>query len=391
MLCRPIEKVREGVIRRLASAVIGTLLLLLVVGAVPTKATTAADFYRGKQITLIISSEAGGGYDLYARLVAHHMSRFIPGNPVIVAQNMPGGAAAVAAQYMYNIASKDGLTIATLGQNLPLGQLLQPETLRFDMSKFNWIGNVDEANNVTVAWYTSGIKTIKDVFTKQLIIGAQGINSTSEQYPLVMNNVLGTSFRIVTGFSGTQSINLAMEQGEVNGLGSDSWETIVAQKPEWVRDKKIRVLVQIGRRREPDLSNVPLLTDLARNAAQREVLELVSSGTVIGRPILTTPGVPADRVQILRGAFDQTMKDPEFLAAARQAHLQIRPIYGLELQRYVEHIVASSPETVTLLKAALSTDHSFNCAALVKDRSLCVNKANTRSHRKQREGSTNVR
>ena len=376
-----IGELRSRSLRHIVYLVVTAMALITV--AAPTKADTAANFYRGKQMTLIISSGVGGGYDLYARLVAQYMSHFIPGHPVIVPKNMPGAAAAVAAQYMYNVAPKDGLTIATLGQNLPLAQILQPGLLHFDMSKFNWIGNVDEDNNVTIAWHTSGIKTIQDVFTKELIIGAQGINSTSEQYPLVMNNVLGTKFRIITGFSGTQSIALAIERGEVNGLGSDSWATIRAEKRQWIRDKKIRVLVQIGRKREPDLPNVPLLTDLAQNRAERKVFEFISAGTVIGRPILTTPGVPPDRVALLRKAFNETMKDPAFLAAARRAHLSIKPVSGVDLQNYVARIVAAGPQTVSLVKAALSTNSPFRCAEVVKDRSLCA-KSSPKHDRKGR-------
>lgn len=354
---------------RLTTLLTGAAVITL--GAGNVRADAISDFYSGRQMTMIISSGAGGGYDVSARLVAHHIERFIPGHPTIVPKNMPGAGHAVAAQYMYNIAPQDGSTIATLGQNLPMAQLLEPDKIKFHMEKFNWLGNVSQDNNVTVAWHTAGIKTIQDVMKKELIIGAQGINSTSAQYPLAMNNVLGTKFRIISGFSGTQSINLAMERGEVSGLGSNSWATWKAQKSDWVNEKKIIPLVQIGLNRAADLAEVPLLTELARNPAEKQVFDMLSSGIVVGRPILTTPNVPADRVAALRKAFDQTMIDPAFLADAKKAKIDVDPLSGEKLQAYVEGLVKLPPSSVKLLTAALSDKGVFDCAKLVNDKSLC--------------------
>ncbi len=334
-------------------------------------AETAAEFYAGRKMTMIISSGAGGGYDVSARLVARHMERFVPGHPTIVPRNMPGAGHAIAAQHMYSVAAQDGSVIATLGQNLPMAQLLEPDKIKFRTQDFKWIGNVSQSNNVTVAWHTAGIKTIEDVIKSELIIGAQSINSTSSQYPMAMNNILGAKFRIINGFSGTQTINLAMERGEVSGLGSNSWATWKAQKPDWIKEGKIIPLVQMGLKRAPDLPNVPLLTELGRTKAEKQVFDLLSSGIVIGRPILTTPNVPADRVEMLRKAFDSIMVDATFLAESKKAGLDIDPLSGVELQSYVEGIVAIPQDVINLVSAALTQKQSFNCIKLVKDQTLC--------------------
>jgi len=284
---------------------------------------------------------------------------------------MPGAGHAIAAQYMYNVAPQDGSTIATLGQNLPMAQLLEPDKVKFHTEQFNWIGNVSQDNNVTVAWHTAGIASFQDVQKKELIIGAQGLNSTSAQYPLAMNNILGAKFRIISGFSGTQTIILAMERGEVAGLGSNSWATWKAQHADWVTGKQIVPLVQIGLKRANDLPNVPLLAELARNPAEKQVFDMLSSGVVVGRPILTTPNVPADRVAVLRAAFDETMKDPKYLADAKKSKIDVEPVSGQDLQAYVEKLVGASPDAVKLLKGTLLAKGMFDCGKLVNDKALC--------------------
>ena len=335
------------------------------------QAQSVADFYSGRTMTMIISSGAGGGYDVSARLVAKHIVQFIPGNPTIVPRNMPGAGHALAAQHMFSVAPQDGSAIATLGQNLPMAQLLEPDQIKFRTQDFKWLGNVSQSNNVTVAWHTAGVNTFQDVLSKELVIGSQGINSTSAQYPMAMNNMLNAKFRIIAGYSGTQSINLAMERGEVSGLGSNSWATWKAQKPDWVKEKKIIPIVQIGLQRASDLPDVPLLTELGRSQAEKQVFDLLSSGIVIGRPILTTPNVPEDRVAALRAAFDKTMKDPAFLADSEKARLDIDPLSGIELQRYVEELVKIPPDVVKLVTAALTPKNNFDCLKIAKDPSLC--------------------
>jgi tripartite-type tricarboxylate transporter receptor subunit TctC len=309
-------------------------------------------FYKGKQIDFIIGYTPGGGYDTYARLVARHIGQFIPGNPSIVARNMPGGGSRVAAGYMFRIAPKDGTVLATADQSLALQQAVGDKTIQFDTTKFNYIGNPSAENNTTAVWATSGITSIEDATKKEVPMGATG-GSTSSQYPKVMNALLGTKFKIILGYPGGNDINLAMEKGEVAGRGSNSWASWKATRPDWLANKKINILVQIGLTKAHDLPNVPLLIDLAKNDADRAVLRLLSAPATIGRPIFTTPDVPAERVKALREAFEKTMKDPAFLEDAGRAKLDLDPVSGEELQKIVTEIMTTPKETADRLSSII--------------------------------------
>jgi tripartite-type tricarboxylate transporter receptor subunit TctC len=319
-------------------------LLVLSLGVCPgARADAVEDFYRGKTITLLIGYTPGGTYDAYGRLVARFMGEHIPGKPAIVPRNMPGAASRVAAAHLANVGPRDGTMLATADQSLALAQAMG-EKLQFDVTKFTWIGNPSAGNNTTVTWHTTGVKTIADARTREVTMGATG-GSTSSQYPKAMNTVLGTKFKIITGYPGGNDINLAMERGEVGGRGSDSWASWKATRPEWLKEKKINILVQIGLTKAPDLQDVPLLHDLAGNPEDRAVLRLLSAPSVIGRPIFGPPGVPAERVKALRQAFDATMKDPAFIAELEKAQLELEPVSGEELERLVNEI-AATPKSV---------------------------------------------
>jgi tripartite-type tricarboxylate transporter receptor subunit TctC len=312
-------------------------------GCFPAHAQSVEEFYKGKTISFVIGYSPGGGYDTYARLVARFLGDHIPGKPTIVPRNMPGASSRVAAAYVYNVAPKDGTVLATGDQSLALAQAMG-EKLQFDTTKFIYIGNPSAENNTTVTWFTSPVKTIEDAKKQDVPMGATG-GSTSSQYPRVMNAVLGTKFKVILGYPGGNDINLAMERGEVAGRGSNSWASWKATRPEWLRDKKINILVQIGLSKAPDLPDVPLLMDLASNPDDRALLRLLSAPSGIGRPIFTTPGVPADRVKALRDAFDATIKDPAFVEEAKKVGLEIDPVSGEELQKIVAEIVAT-PEAI---------------------------------------------
>ena len=280
--------------------------------ATPVGAEPVADFYRGKRINLVIGYGTGGGYDSYARLLARFLGEHIPGNPGIIAQNMPGAGSRNAANWLYRIAPKDGTVIATLGQATPIDQALGQPGIQFDARRFNWIGNT-----------------------------------------VVVNNILGTRFRIVAGYPGGGDINLALERGEVDGRGSDSWASIKASNPDWLRDKKINILFQVGPRREADLPDIPIWSELAQNDEQRQILEVLSGDVAVGRPILTAPDVPQERVNALRQAFDETVKDQNFIAAARGANMYFHPMGGEELQRVVARILSPSAEVIDKVKDAI--------------------------------------
>lgn len=299
-----------------------------------------ADFYRGKTIDLYIGYAPGGGYDTYARLVARHLGEFLPGKPKIVPKNMAGGGGRVLAGYIYNVAPKDGTALATADQSLVLQQAIGDPTIQFDVNKFVWIGNPSADNNTAVAWHTTGVKTIDDAKQKEVIVGATGPN-TSAQLPQVMNAILGTKFKIVSGYKGGNEMNLAMESGEIGSRGSNPWASWKATKPDWVKDKKINILVQIGLTKAPDLPEVPLLIDLAKNDEDRAVLRMISAPATIGRPIFGPPGTPPERVKMLRAAFDEMVKSKAFLEEAERERLDINPVSGPELEKIVADIVAT--------------------------------------------------
>jgi tripartite-type tricarboxylate transporter receptor subunit TctC len=319
---------------------------------------SVADFYKGKNIDLAIGYSPGGGYDLYARLVAQFMSKHIPGNPLIIPRNMPGAGSRTAVAWIASIAPKDGTALATADQSLSIAQAMGDKALtemKIDTAKLIYIGNPSADNNTTSMWHTSKVKTIEDAMKYEAPMGATG-GSTSSQYPRAMNALIGTKFKIILGYPGGNDINLAMERGEVEGRGSNAWASWKSTKADWLKEKKINIIVQIGLTKAPDLPNVPLMVDLAKNPDDKAVLKLLSAPTTIGRPLFTSPDVPEERVKALRAAFDATMKDPEFLAAAEKQNMDINPVPGEELQKIVTDIVATPRAIADRLQSIIGTE-----------------------------------
>jgi tripartite-type tricarboxylate transporter receptor subunit TctC len=334
---------------------------LTVLAAVLTVSATSAsaqsndvaEFYRGKTIRLIIGYGTGGGYDVYGKFFARYLGEHIPGRPTVIAQNMPGAGSRSAANWLYKVAPKDGTVLAVLGQATPADQALGQPGVQFDVRQFNWIGNMVDVNNIMMTWAESGVRTIEDAKKKAIAIGASGASSPSVIYPTVANNLFGTQFKIVSGYPGGGDINIALERREVDGRGSDSWASLKSNNPGWIKDKKVNILFQVGARREKDLPDVPLLADLAQNDEQRQILDIVSGDAAVGRPILTAPDVPAERVAALRKAFDDTMRNPAFQAAAEKAGLHFNPVGGEELQKIVVRIVSPSQAVIEKVKDAI--------------------------------------
>ncbi|HEY3642794.1 MAG TPA: hypothetical protein VGL31_17010 [Xanthobacteraceae bacterium] len=316
-------------------------------------ADAIADFYARTAIRMVIAADPGGSYDSDARLVARHLGRHIPGNPKIVPENMIGASGRVAANYMYRSAPQDGSVIAAVQQTIPLGQAVGESGIQYDAARFNWIGSPVRPDEVLVVWHSTGVRTIEDAKKRQVIIGATSPTGMNYVYPKLANEFLGTRFKIVTGYAGATHINLAMERGEVEGRGSNPWSEWKTQKPDWVREGKIVPLMQMTLIRHPDLPDVPRLIDLGGNADVRTVFELISISGEIGRPLLTAPGVPAERAAALRQAFIETMLDPEFLGDAAQMERETHPIPGLELQSLVQRELSAPKSAIDLLKAAL--------------------------------------
>ena len=324
--------------------------------AAKAAADPVEDFYHGKTLDLIIPTSPGGDYDIRGRMIARFLGRYIPGHPNIVARNMPGGEGIQAANHMANIAPRDGTVLHIIFQSMPSYQAMGGQAVEFDVRQFGWIGNTTDTPNVVNSWYTTGIKTIQDVMEKELVVGAPGgTGTTSYLYPAAMNALVGTKFKIVTGYPGGNDINLAMEKGEVGGRGSNSWASWKSGHPEWIADKKIYILVQIGLKRAADLADVPLMSELAKNDEDRQVLTFISSDMGISRAFVTTPGVPPERLAALRQAFMAMMKDPDFLAEAAKTQMDISPSSGEEVQKVADAILDYPATVVTRTKALLDT------------------------------------
>jgi tripartite-type tricarboxylate transporter receptor subunit TctC len=303
-------------------------------------ADPVADFYRDKTVTMYVPVSGGGDYDQRARLVARHIARHLPGQPTTVTKNMPGGSGLTLPNWVQNVASRDGTVLQIVLQNMPFHQATGGNGVRFDVREWAWVGNTTKSPNVIAVWHTTGIKSIEDTTKREVVLGAPGANTRSVFNALALNVIIGSKFKFIVAYPGGNDVNLAMERGEVDGR-HNSWASWVSTHPEWIKERKIVPLVQIGLDRHPDLKDVPLLTDLARSDEDRAVMRLLAADTAISRPISTTPGVPAERVEALRRAFDATVADRAFVAEAERAAADLSPSTGEEVQAVVEQIVAT--------------------------------------------------
>jgi len=320
----------------------------------PVGAQGVEQFYAGKQLRFIIRSQAGGGYDQYARLLGRHIGRHIPGKPSVTPVNMPGGGGIVAINYVVNVAPKDGTILTMVSQGLPVDQALGlNKTLRADLRTLNWIGNISNSNQLLVAWHTAKTKTLEDARQMPLTIGATGAGSISTQLPSLYNHVLGTRFRIVYGYPDGGDINIAMERGELEGRSTNTWASYKAVSQHYIERRLILPLVQVGLRKERDLPDVPLLRDEPMSEENRAVVEFMSRAVSVGRPVATTQDVPADRVAALRRAFDAALRDPAFIAEAEKQRAEIEPMSGEELATIINELIATPPAVLERVKIAI--------------------------------------
>jgi tripartite-type tricarboxylate transporter receptor subunit TctC len=286
-------------------------------------------------------------------MIARHIGKYIPGNPTVVVKNMDGAGSLRLANHLYNAAPKDGTAFGTIARGAAFDPLFGNQAAQFDAAKYNWIGSANNEVSVCVSWHTTGIKTIDELQTKELVVGGTGPSADTDQFPRIVNGVLGTKFKIVTGYPGGNDISLAMERGEVQGRCGWSWSSVITTRKDWLDKKMINVLVQLSTDKHEDLPNVPAILDLAKTPEQKQILGLVFARQALGRPYLAPPGVPADRVAALRKAFMDTMKDKEFLAEAEKAKLEIGPISGEAVQKIVEDAYKTDPATVKKTAAML--------------------------------------
>jgi tripartite-type tricarboxylate transporter receptor subunit TctC len=312
----------------------------------------AQSFYEGKTITIVTSTGVGGTYDVTARLIARFMPRFIPGKPSMIVQNMPGGGNVLATNFMYGIAPKDGTTIASIHNAMPVHQVLEGQGVRFDASKFEWLGSTGAETEVILVWHTTGIRTFDELRKREVILGGTGAGSGLVIIPRVMNALLGTRFKIVTGYKSSEDINIALQRGEVEARAF-SLISITAQRADWLRDKKITILAQVGTKRAHEIPDVPLVTELAKSEEDRQVFKLISAAQGLGRPYLAPPGVPADRLAILRKAFAATMKDQAFLAEAEKLRIDIDAISAQDVTELVRETVGAPAGVIAKAKAAI--------------------------------------
>lgn len=317
-------------------------------------AAAQADFYKGKTVELIISTGVGGGLDTNGRMVARYLSKYIPGNPTIIAKNMPGAGHVRAANYIANNAPKDGTTIGTLIPAFIMAQVLnRTDAIQFDAAKMQWLASTSASNSTVYVSKSTGVNSVEDAKKKSVVMGGTGAGSYTTLYPIVMNHVLGTQFKIVSGYNSTAEIGLAMERGEVQGRAGNNFNSLKSENPELLRDGKIAIIAQVGLDRDLEFSTVPLLIDFAKNDEERQILKLFSADVVIGRPFVTAPGVPADRVAILRKAFVDLTKDPDFLKETAQANIDVQLVEGEKVQKIVEELVGTPPDIVAKAKLAM--------------------------------------
>src|SRR5262245_33409189 len=290
--------------------------------AAPAQAQPAEELFRNRTVTILVGFTAGGGYDLYARLLGRHIGRHLPGNPAVVVQNMPGAGSLKATQFVYGMAPKDGTVLATVSRGMATEPLLNDA--KFDATRLTWVGSITSETSVCATWHTSPVKTWPDMFARDFTLGGSATGADPDTFALILRNVFGAKVKLVTGYPGGNDINLAMERGEVDGRCGWSWSSIKSQK--WLSDGRINALAQFAIEANPELPDVPSALSRAANDEQRQVLRLLVAGQFIGRPFFATPDIPADRKAALRAAFDATMKDPQFLTEAQKIDLEVTPI-----------------------------------------------------------------
>ena len=322
--------------------------------AAPVSAASVAEFYKNKNIRLILSTGPGVGYATYARVLMKHMGKYIPGNPGFIKQHRQGAGGLVAGNWLYNKAPKDGSVFAMIHRGaISTLPIYGAKNILYEPTKFTWIGSMNASTSTCVSWHTQKVKTFSQLFTEPLIVGGIAVGSDTDIFPRIFNNVFGTKFQLITGYASGSSLNLAIERGEIQGRCGWSWASIKSTRGQWLRDKKLNILAQISLAKHPELPNVPLVTKFATTKSQRAILELVLSPQAMGRPFLAPPGVPADRIKALRAAFDAAMKDKDLLADAKKRRLEINPMSGKDVALLINKIYTIPKDVVAAAKEAI--------------------------------------
>ncbi|MEA2977936.1 MAG: hypothetical protein QOF19_3456 [Alphaproteobacteria bacterium] len=321
-------------------AQLGSLAALLAVGVTPASAQAPAGYYAGKTVQMIIGFGPGGGYDLWARTVTRHIGRHLPGNPTVVPQNLEGAGSFRAANYIYTVAPKDGTVMGLIARDAPLGPLVGAAGAQFDPTKLSWLGTPTTETNVCISYKTAAVKTAQDLFTKQLTVGDTGVGTGTHSYPKALNELLGMKFRIIGGYPSSSDVFLAMERGEVEGI-CESLDSVSGKRPDWISTKTVNLLFQGGSHPNHDIKDIPFVVDLGKNDQDKKAIEFLYAGQGIGRPFVAPPGLPPERLKMMRDAFNATMKDPEFIAEVKLRKLELLPETGEYLEDLIKKIYAT--------------------------------------------------
>ena len=327
--------------------------MLVIASFSPAAADSVEEFYRGKSITLVIGYSVGGGYDVYARLLARHIGKYLPGQPTVVPQNREGAGSLRATQFSYHAAApKDGTFIGTFSRSMSVAPLLNDAP--FDASKFSWLGSVSTDTNLCMTWHASPIKTWNDMVTKDFIMGGLGANADPDIFALMFRNLFGAKLKLITGYPGTNDVALAMERGEVDGMCGVSWSTVKTRHLDWIKSKKVNVPIQAGLKKEPELGDVPLVLDLVKDQEQMQIVKLILASQAMARPFAAPPGVPEDRKRALVAAFEKTMQDKDFLADAQKIKADVNPVSAAEIDKLLAEIYATPKAIVAKAAKAIA-------------------------------------
>jgi tripartite-type tricarboxylate transporter receptor subunit TctC len=325
--------------------------MALSISAVPAAAQSAADFYKGKTISMVVSSSAGGGYDTLARTIARHLPKHIPGSPTVAVRNMPGAGGIVATNFLYNIASKDGLTIGGVQNNTPFEPLLGTKEADYDPKKFNWIGSPSYETGLLIVWHTVKFTTVDDVRKNEITVSSSGANSTPSFFARLLTELLGLKLKIVVGYPGQNESFIAMERGEVDGYPSIFWSSLAATRPDWIKNNRVKYVVQYGPEKEKDAGDTPTVEQFLTKEEDMLLLRAAIAPLALGRPYLMPPGVPADRVQLMQKAMMATFADPDFLAEADKLNLGVNTPRSPEtMKTLVDEAYATPPAIVERLR-----------------------------------------
>lgn len=341
--------------RQWAATLVTVGALAAMLSAMPSQAQPADELFKGRKLSVYVSTGPGGGYDAYARLLSRHIGRHLPGNPTVVVENMPGAGGRSLANFLYNVAPKDGTAIATMQHTTVYDALFGEKGVRYDAQKFNWVGSMASFTSVGIAWHKSGVRTIEDAKKKEIVMGSSGYGATSFQWTNLMNHLLGTKFKILVGYKGAADIYIAVERGEIDGVAGTDWTSIRNGYSRWIENKQINIFVQFAMTPHPDLPKVPLIGDLVSSAEDKTVLRFVFLGLGFARPFVAPPDLPPATVAALRRGFSAANNDPALLAEAKKIRFDVDPVDGETVQRLVDELYKTPRPLIERAQWALTS------------------------------------